>query len=174
MKQKLDHGELSAIIRDVANTVAYGGGWDRRTVVDRQIEQKQQELRELRDQRRQANAAIETAEEELRELQQEQEAVQTQEEQFKGALWAFEQSFRIGEYGRLFEGHGRVTDFADRFGKSEGEVLELLKTRNPDLPSEAFEEGRVGSSSGRFGHRASIEWLSEEAASTPVEERRSL
>lgn len=163
LDEKLDYGEASEIIREVAQSIAYGSGWDEATLLDRQIEQKRQEVRTLRDERRSINGAIETAEEELRELEREREEVQTKQEQFEGALWSFEQSFRSGEMGHINSSHPRVESFADEFGKDPDEFVQLLRERNPDVPDYAFEPFRTA----KFRY----DGVSSEKVNTPVEER---
>lgn len=163
LDERLDHGEVSKILREVANSIAYGSGWDQATLLDRQIERKRQQLRTLRDKRRDIDGSIETAEEELRELERNREDVKTKEEQFDGALWSFEQSFRSGDIGHIDENHPRVESFADEFGRDAEEIVQTLRDRNPDIPAYAFKPFQTAQY--KFGG------VSDDSINTPVESR---
>lgn len=163
LKRRLNHGELSEIIRDVSNTVAYGGGWDRTEVIDRRIAEKESELRDLREQRRDTDADIETLEDDLRDLRNEREEMQTEEEQFEGALWSFEQSFRRGELGHLTEDDPRLADLANEFAKSREELYNLIRDRNPDVPDHAFKPAMAA--------KWRFTGLDDDEIGTPVEKR---
>lgn len=166
LDEKLDHGEASEILREVANSIAYGSGWDQATLLDRQIEKKRQQLRTLRDKRRDIDGAIETAEEELRELERDRKEVKTKEEQFEGALWSFEQSFRSGEMGHIDETHARVESFAKEFGYEPEEIVQTIRDRNPDVPDHAFEPFQTA--------QFKFSGLSDDEISTPVEKREGI
>lgn len=166
LKEKLEYGELSEVIRDVANTIAFGDGWDRRTVIDRRIEQKRQELSTLRDQRREINGKIESIEDRIDELEDRRERVETEAEQYTGALWSLEQSFRAGELGHLDPEHGRVKSLANEFGKSPESVLDELRERNPDVPDYAFKQKMHAS--------RQFDGLPEDRVKTPVEQREEV
>lgn len=165
-KEKLDYGELSEVIRDTVNTVAYGGGWDRHTLMDRQIEKKRDELRDLRRRRREIDNEIQEAEEGLEDLLRDREEIETKQEKFEGALWTFEQSFRRGEFGHLLEDDQRLENFAEQFDKQASEIFETLKERNPDIPEYAFTP--LMHADGRF------EGVPDEDVQASVDERRSL
>lgn len=167
--RQLDRGELSEIVRDVVQTLAYGAGWDRTTVLDRRVETGEAELRKLRERRRQADAAIETKEEEVRELRRRREQTETQEEQFKGALWSAEQSFRAGDLGHLSIDHPVVSKLAERYGRDATEVLETFIERNPDVPEVAFEG--FDRSLNEF---EKFRGVPDDEVDVPVEARRSL
>lgn len=166
LKEKLEYGELSEVVRDVANTIAFGDGWDRRTVIDRRIEQKRQELSTLRDRRREINGEIESVEERIDELEDRRERVETEAEQYTGALWSLEQSFRAGELGHLDPQHGRVKSLAKEFGKDPEAVMDQLRERNPDVPSYAFEQ--------RMHASRNFNGLSEDRVKVPVEQREEV
>lgn len=163
LDEKLAHGELSELIRDVVNTVAFGDGWDRRTVLDRRIEAKREDIEALRAKRRDINAKIETAENDLKTLQQKRERIETKDEQYAGALWSFEQSFRAGEVGHIYPKHSRIHQLAEEYNKDREDVFDELRERNPDVPDHAFVE--VGKADWKFTG------LDESVVATPVDDR---
>jgi chromosome segregation ATPase len=173
LKRKLDHGELSALIRDIANTVAFGDEWDRQTLIEQRIESKREELRDLRDQRRSIEGKIETVEERIRDLERKRDQIETQEDQYEGALWSFEQSFRAGEFGHLDEGHPRLTSLAAEFDTSPADLHADLRERNPDVPDFAFKPPEMNARSALSPTSVSKKFtgLPEEQVATPVEER---
>lgn len=170
LDEKLQHGELSEYVRDLVNTLAYGGGWDRQRAIDKQLKRKRDELNELRSQRRKIDADIEDIEDEIKQLEQDRDEIQTKEEQFEGALWSFEQSFRAGEIGHVDPEHGRLVSLAHEFDKQPSDVHNLLRQRNPDVPGYAFEEYEARSlRRGAQDHR--FDGLDDSEVDAPVDSR---
>lgn len=164
LKERLEHGEMSELIREVAGTVAYGGGWDRSNIKERQLRKERQELRQLREQRRELDAKIETKEETIRELEHEREQMESEEERLEGALWSFEQTFRAGET-RAVEENTQLQSIANEFKLDVEDVQSQLRERNPDVPECAFKPPALS--------RGSWDGFPPELVETPVDERES-
>jgi chromosome segregation ATPase len=165
LREMLEHGELSEIIRDVCQTVAHGEGWDRRMVIDNRIEAKQRKLRRAREERQRLETDIESMEADLADLREKRRTVKTEAERYVGALWSLEQSFRAGDVGHLWPAHPRVEGLADQYDKDAEEVFEDLKERNPDVPGYAFQQVMYA--------ERTFEGLRESAVDTPVDHRNS-
>ena len=169
LDEKLDRGESAELIREFAETIAYGGDWDARTPLDMQIERVKTELNKARERRRREDAKVETLENELADLRQKRESVQTAGEQFEGALKQLEQSFRRGEIGHAFVEHPRIQMLADDYDRDAQAVYDDLVDRNPDVPDRAFAPPigweKRGETHGTFTG------LPDDQATTPVDER---
>ena len=169
LDEKLDRGEATELLREFAETIAYGGDWDARTPLDMQIERVKTELNKARERRRREDAKVETLENELADLRQKREDIQTEGEQFEGALKQLEQSFRRGEIGHAFVEHPRIQMLAADYDREAQAIYDQLADRNPDLPAEAFREPlgweKRGETHGTFTG------VSDNQANTPVDER---
>jgi len=137
MDKRLDYGEKSEILRTVAEQIAYGGGWDDRTAVDVQIEHTKARLAEKRDERREIDKQIEELENDLEELQREREHTQSREERLQASLVGIESDLRAGK--RISTDAAAVHGIAREFNLEPEGVIDRLKSRNPDVPDEAFQ-----------------------------------
>jgi chromosome segregation ATPase len=135
---RLEYGEKSELVRDLAQAIAYGGDWDERTAIDTQIENVEQRLADAREERRRADAKIETIENELEKLREKREVKQTTEEKLDISLVPIESELRQGN--RVFVEHGPVDSVARELKLPAADVIDRLKERNPDVPDYAFEE----------------------------------
>lgn len=162
--ERLEHGEWSSIVKEVARTIAGGDGHPKVAAIEGMLHNRKQRLREARQKRREAEARIESLEEEIQDLQHQRERIETLDERYDAALEQLESSFRRGELGRLFPDHAAVRDLADDYEKVPIDVIDDLRERNPDVPNYAFQQ-RTPRSQERF------EGLPEEQVHTPVEHR---
>lgn len=138
LKEKLDHGEISELLRRVAETVAYGGTGDKRTIFDERIEMKREELDTKRYERKIVDTDIDRLEQELRELERKREQVETKEEQFMGEIKGIERRLRAGELPCVFTDHAEIANLKNEYGRSKESIIDLLRERNPDVPEYAF------------------------------------
>lgn len=164
------HGELTATYRDMTDRIIEMEGYDRQTVYDARIEQKQQELAHLREQRDGLDNAIDAITDEIHDLRSQRENVLTTEDEYRGALKAVEHDLRRLPDDRddhaalrcVWPTHPRIETLADEYGRQPEDVHSDLRDRNPDVPDHAFTKGVTG---GNFrGFR-------DEQAQLPVEER---
>jgi chromosome segregation ATPase len=174
---RLEYGEKSRLIREFAQEIAYGAGWDERSSIDIQIEHVEDKLAEARKRRRQAEQQIETYEDELARLREKRETKQTRQEKLDASLVPVEDDLRRGS--RVFPDHGAVQRIAREYDITAEDVLERLKERNPDVPDRAFREPDAIYTEGTASsanQSSTDDWngVDDEEINTPVENRRCL
>lgn len=132
-KRNTERGELSQDVRDLFRRKAYGSAG---TSDNTELEQTQAELNDVRDridelrkERRRIDAEIETQESRATRLEERVEKLENNTEKFDTVLETLESILLDG--GRIYP--ERVDDEleADR-------VIQELRSRNPDVPDEAF------------------------------------
>lgn len=158
---RLEYGEKSRLIREFAQSLAYGDGYDERTALDIQIERLEEQLTDARETRREAAAQIETLEDRIESLKDKRQTKQTREERIDASLVPLESDLRAG--GHIDQDHGGIESIAREYGTSSKAVWSRLKERNPDVPDFAFEDG--------FHSSQDWEGLAPEQQNLPVEQR---
>lgn len=170
---RLEYGEKSRLIQDLANTIAYGGDWNERTPLDIQIENVEEKLARAREKRRKADAEIETYEADLQRLRDKRETKQTREEKIEASLVPVEADLREGK--RVFPEHGAIQTIAREYSMAAIDVIDFLKERNPDVPDHAFEEPEhvAGESAASSKNATGAGWggVPPEERNTPPEKR---
>lgn len=164
LDSRLEYGEKSRLVRDLANTIAYGESWDERTPLDIQIQNVEQQLADARSRRRAANTDIEDLEDELERLREMRENRQTREELLEASLVSVESDLRGGMH--VDPDHGGVKSVAREYDIEVQAVLDRLKSRNPDVPDYAFDQ--------RMHSPEPWDGVPVEERNTPVENRESL
>ena len=161
LNSRLEYGEKSQLIRDLANSIAYGDCWDERTPLDVQIENIEEKLADARRRRREAEADIESYEDELDRLREKRENKQTREERLEASLVPVEADLRGGK--RVFADHGAIQSIAREYNLEAAAVLDQLKIRNPDVPDHAFKQ--------QMHTTESWDGVDPEELNTPAEKR---
>lgn len=161
LESRLEYGEKSQLIRELANSIAHGDSWDERTPLDIQIENIEEKLAKAREKRREAETDIENYENDLKRLREKRENKQTREEKLEASLVPVEADLREGK--RVFSDHGAIQSIAREYSMAAADVLGRLKTRNPDVPDHAFEPGTRS--------RKPWDGVPTEELNTPVEKR---
>lgn len=139
-KEKLDHGGLSREVRDQLERIAFGAEINKRSRLERQREELEGDLRDVREKRREIEATIETKEERINAIDAKLSNLTKLEDKYEAKLEELESKLR--------EDGMRVVPFAPgvkraaETGEVEPEgVIRDLKERNPDVPDFAFEDG---------------------------------
>lgn len=169
INNRLEYGEKSELIQELAQSIAYGSTWDERTPLDIQIESVEEKLAEARRRRREADADVESYENELERLRQKRETTQTKAEKLEASLLPIESDLREGERQRIFPEHGSIEAIAREYNLPKEEIIDELKSRNPDIPDYVFEERDLYNTDEKVW-----EGVPAEERNTPVENREGL
>jgi len=139
IKRKLDHGELSDILREEVYAIAYGQEVGRRKKIQKRLEQIEQERIETREELERAKSKLSELNEERERLEQELANLSDIDQQYQDLLEEIEQEW-LAEGKRVFVGHGKVEKAANLKGCDQEEIIQELKERNPNLPEKKFTE----------------------------------
>lgn len=135
-KEKLDHGELSAKLREAIHRVAYGEEISKRERLDRQLADIRDEKDSLRAQIRELQAELEEVESKEARIEERLDGMERREDKYEATLEMLEETLFAG--GRVFEDHGQVVKAAKIGGKEPKDVIEELQERNPSIPDHAY------------------------------------
>ena len=135
-KDKLDHGELSAELRQTVQRLAFGEEISQRETTKRRLAELRDEKDTLRSEKREIEAQLEDVEQEITRVEERLDKMERKEDKYEASLEMLEESLRNGQ--RVFEDHGQVIKAAKVGGKDAADVLDELRERNPDIPEQAF------------------------------------
>lgn len=155
-KEKLEYGGLSREIRELLTRIAFGEDLNQRSRLERQRDEIQERIRDLREQRRELDTEIDNLEMRRESLNETLSNLTTREDKYEAKLESLEH--RLLEEGeRLDPGHGAVVEAANTAGIEPEGVVETLKERNPDVPPYAFQDAlhdqRTWDGSRTLGHQ---------------------
>lgn len=140
VKDKLQHGGLSREVRDMCERIAFGAEVNKRSRLERQREDLEEDLRDAREKRREIDATIETNEERISAIDAKLSNLTKREDKYEAKLEELEGKLR--EDGMRIDPGRKDVSRAAQTGEVEPEgVIRDLKERNPDVPDYAFEDG---------------------------------
>lgn len=141
-QSQTQHGELSEMVRELYQSVAFGTGWDVNDSVKVELERTRSEKDKLRGQIRTLQAQLETVEKKEARLEEKLQKQSSKEDRYEGHLESLESVLEAGRH--IWDEHPTV-EAAAKAGDVESEdVLAELKQRNPTVPVEQFEEKNGG------------------------------
>lgn len=135
-KEKLDHGEMSEILRDAIHEAAFGTRTTERQRVKDRLKDLREKKRRKQREKRNLEQEIDETERKIERCEERLDQLQEQDGEFDGALELLESRLREGT--RVFVGYGQVEQAAELGQCTQEEVIEALKERNPEIPDLAF------------------------------------
>lgn len=141
-QSQTQHGELSEMVRELYQSVAFGTGWDANDSIKVELERTRAEKDKVRGQIRSLQAQLETVEKKEARLEEKLSKQSSQQDRYEGHLESLESLLGSGQH--IWESHPTVEAAAEAGGVPEESVLEELQERNPDVPERQFEEKNPG------------------------------
>lgn len=139
-KAKLDHGEMSEVLRDALERVAHGADVAEEKRLTDRLETLREDRRDLRHERDGIEKALEEKNREIERVERRLEQLREQEGEYDGVLAMLEEDLNDGV--RVMLGTDKVQRAA-RIGDCDPEdVISDLKERNPEIPDKAFRSAR--------------------------------
>lgn len=135
-QQNSGHGDLSDAVRMAYRTIAYGDDYQNTTRLKQRLERAKNEYRRLVEEKDAVEDEMEDTEDRIRQLREQLETAEEADERFDELIEELETKLEGGSH--VFPGHGGVVEAAEIGGVSEGEVIDTLKDRNPEIPDDAF------------------------------------
>jgi len=136
-KRNLEHGGLSREVRATLTRIAHG-----EEVAE--VKKVKDNLDDLRDTRADLKQQRDTVENELQDVERKIERAENRldqlrdvESEYKGRLKAIEDRMYDDEM-HIWPDHGMVKSAAQEHGKEPSEIIDDIRDRNEDLPSEQF------------------------------------
>lgn len=142
-KKKLDHGEMSEVLRSELERVAHGAAEAEQTRVKDQLQELREEKRAIEEDIRNKRRERDEKDRKIERLEERLDALANQDGQYDGVLTAIETQMH-NDAMHVFEDHGLVSDAAEAGNCSKEQVLSDLRERNPNLPDEMFSKGGYG------------------------------
>lgn len=138
-KNRLEFGELSEVLRNTVERVAFGEEVNEKEQVEARINLLREDRDDLRQERRRIEGEIEGIETELSRLEERMRRLEDSTQQYEAALEMLEEN--IIEGGRIWPAHPQVSRAAHIGNKDPRGVIDDLRERNPDLPELVFRQG---------------------------------
>lgn len=144
-----EHGELSEAVRETYRIVAYGEDFEDAARLKQRLERAKNEYQRLVEDKQRIEERMEDMEDRIRQIRDRLNEAETKEEQYEELLEDLESQLWSGAH--VFPDHADVERAAEVGKKSENEVINDLRERNPDVPDDAFQPA----------HEATFEWTGE-------------
>lgn len=135
-RQLSDDQSKSEIIREYIEHIADEGHAER-SPFDAQINECRRQKREIRRQIEMLEQKQEEVIDKLERLERKRSQYEDSTERLEGRLEAMDTQLRHNGMN-IHKRCSAVKDVARDYGKTEGEIVEMMKRRNPDVPSHAF------------------------------------
>ena len=139
-KDKLEHGEMSELLRETLNRVAHGADVAEETRLKDALEAIREDKRELRQERDNIERQLEEKSREEERIEQRLDALREQEGEYDGVLAMLEEDLHEGV--RIMKGSDKVKRAAAIGDCKPQDVIADLKERNPDVPEKAYRKSR--------------------------------
>jgi len=137
-KEKLDHGELSAQLRQTIQQIAFGEEISQRESAKRRLAELREQKDNLRSDKREIETELEDIEQQITRVEERLDKMERKEDKFEASLQMLEESLRDGQ--RVWEDHGQVIKAAKLGGVDKEAVIQKLKERNPAVPDYAYKQ----------------------------------
>jgi chromosome segregation ATPase len=139
-KQKLDHGEMSELLRETLDRVAHGADVTEEKRLTDRLQTLREERRQLRRERDEVESDLEEINRKIERVEQRLDDLREQEGEYDGVLAMLEADLHDGV--RVMEGTPKVEKAARIGDCSAADVIADLRERNPDVPDAAFRAAR--------------------------------
>jgi len=135
-KSKLDHGELSELLRREVDRIAHGTDVAEEQRLTDQLESLREERREKRQERDNIERDLEELEREIERVERRLSELRDQEGEYDGVLAMLEEDLHDGV--RIIGGGEKIKKAARIGDCTTDDVIDDLKERNPDVPDKAY------------------------------------
>jgi len=135
-KRNAERGELSKRVRELFREVAYGEDIAENERKKQELAEVREKKDDLREQITTLQAELENVERKERRLEEQIQADQAVEQQFETILETLEAEVRDG--ANITEQRRSVKNASEIKGVEPSDVIQILKDRNPEIPSHAF------------------------------------
>ena len=135
---KLEHGEMSQLLRDYVKEIAFGEDLSRREQIKRHLEQLRDEKSDIRAEINQLQSKEEKIQRKISQTELRLDNTNNQEAEYRGALETISEYLNAG--ARVTIDNPQIKRAAALGDKSIGQTMGDLQEMNQDVPSYAFEE----------------------------------
>lgn len=132
------HGELSQMVRELYQSVAFGAGWEEKDALQVELERVRSEKDSLRGQIRTLQAKLETVEKKEARIEERLSSRTSKRERYHGHLESLESLLADGKH--IWEDHPTVEAAAEAGDVTPENVIDELRERNPTVPDKQFSE----------------------------------
>jgi len=139
-KAKLDHGELSELLRQELDRIAHGADVAEENRLTDRLRHLRKSRRELRDERDSIESNLEEIERKIERIEKRLDELREQEGEYDGVLSMLEEDLHAGK--RILGGSDKLHRAATIGDCKPEEVIADLKERNPDVPEKAYRPAR--------------------------------
>jgi len=139
-KDKLEHGEMSELLRETLDRVAHGADVAEETRLKDALEAIREDKRELRQDRDDIERQLEEKSREEERIEQRLDALREQDGEYDGVLAMLEEDLHDGV--RILGGGDKIKKAARIGDCTTDDVIDDLKERNPDVPEKAYRPSR--------------------------------
>ena len=140
-KDKLEHGEMSKLLRETLDRVAHGADVAEETRLKDALESIREDKRDLRQDRDNIERQLDEKSREEERIEQRLDALREQEGEYDGVLAMLEEDLHEGV--RIMEGSSKVKRAAAIGNCESQDVIADLKERNPDVPKKAYRKSET-------------------------------
>lgn len=137
-KGKLEHGEMSARLRETLERIAHGADVAEQTRIKDRLQDVREDKRQIETEMEKLRRQQEDKEREIERLEERLDTLMEQEGQYDGYLQSLDQDLQEGK--SLFVGHAKIEEAARLGDCNEKDVIEDLRQRNPTIPGSQFED----------------------------------
>lgn len=139
-KEKLEHGGLSRVVREAIAREAHGEEVAERDRVADHLKDLRKQKRDKIRKRDDINDDIEEIERQIERAEAELDRIDNSVGEYEGALQMIED--KMSQNGAsVFIGHGQIRKAAEVGDRTQQDVIDDLKERNPDMAESRFTDG---------------------------------
>ena len=135
-KDKLEHGEMSEVLREALREVAYGADVAEESKLTDRLRTLREKRRVKRQERDSIESTIDEIDRKIERVEQRLDTLREQEGEYDGVLAMLEED--LDEGVRMIETSTKVKRAATIGGCNTEDVINDLKERNPNIPDRAF------------------------------------
>jgi len=139
VKERLDHGEITHEIRQLMDRLAHGDTTSRKKRLQDELEELRQKRETAQRKRNDLDKKIENLNSSIERAERKLDEVRDREGRYEATLEMIENG-PIEDGKHVFETHKQIQKAAEVGDCDPKDVLEDLKSRNPELPESRFSE----------------------------------
>lgn len=139
---KLEHGEMSQLLRDYVKEIAFGEDLSRREQIKRRLEQLRDEKSDIRSEINRLQNEEEKVQRKISQNELRLDNVNDKDAEYRGALETISEYLQSG--ARVTIDNPQVARAAEIGDRSVGTVMGDLQEMNPEVPTDAFMEAANG------------------------------
>lgn len=136
VQNKLEHGELSKLLRQEVEEIAFGEEVSKRSKLEKRLDGLRDRRDELQSEQDRIAAELKEVESKIDRIESRLDELESREDNYEVALEMLEDQLADGAH--IFPQHGQVQKAAHIAEIEPEDVITDLKDRNPSVPEYAF------------------------------------